>query len=117
MAEFLEFLLQHMLFTEKMIYNTVWIGDVVEQSIRHTNMEQFKKNVETDKRRMEEYERVKEALAAERRELELQNAGFSSCASGAPPDDAAESSFAGEDAKHREFRKSCNHKYKFLSID
>ena len=56
MAEFLEFLLQHMLFTEKMIYNTVWIGDVVEQSIRYSNIEQFKKNIEIDKRKMEEYE-------------------------------------------------------------
>ena len=41
MCEFLEFMIEHMHFTEKMVYNTIWIGDLVEQSIRYTNLEEF----------------------------------------------------------------------------
>ena len=39
MGEFMEFLVEHMKFTEKMIYDTIWIGDLVEQSIRFSNLE------------------------------------------------------------------------------
>ena len=41
MCEFMEFVIEHMHFTEKMVYNTIWIGDLVEQSVRYTNLEQF----------------------------------------------------------------------------
>ena len=51
-----------MKFTEMMIYNTIWIGDVVEQSIRYTNLEQFQKNQAIDKEKQNEYRRVKEEL-------------------------------------------------------
>jgi len=70
-----------MLFTEKMIYNTVWIGDLVEQSIRHSNLEQFKKNKENDKKKMEEYDKTKDALDKEQYDLDALNDVYSSCVS------------------------------------
>ena len=48
MGEFLEFLQQHMAFTEEMIHYTMHIGDIVEQAIRASNLEVFKKNHEKD---------------------------------------------------------------------
>ena len=44
-------------FTEKMVYNTIWIGDLVEQSVRYTNLEQFVSNQENDLMKCEEYEK------------------------------------------------------------
>ena len=39
MCEFMKFLQKHIEFTNNMIYFMVYIGDIVEQSIRYTNLE------------------------------------------------------------------------------
>jgi len=48
MCEFMKFLQKHIEFTNNMIYFMVYIGDIVEQSIRRTNLEQFNKNCQID---------------------------------------------------------------------
>jgi hypothetical protein len=37
-----------MSFTEKQIFFVVLLGDIVEQSIRYTNLEQYEANIEAD---------------------------------------------------------------------
>ena len=59
----MEFLGDHMAFTEKMIHLTIFIGDVVEQAIRYNNLEAFKKNKAKDDK---EIDRLKKILNAER---------------------------------------------------
>ena len=44
MCQFMEFLAEYINFTEEMIYFTLIIGDIVEQSIRHSNIEEYEKN-------------------------------------------------------------------------
>lgn len=46
----MEFLAEYINFTEEMIYFTLIIGDIVEQSIRHSNIEEYEKNQELDKK-------------------------------------------------------------------
>tara|TARA_B110000285_G_scaffold187315_1_gene213033 strand:+ start:161 stop:589 length:429 start_codon:yes stop_codon:yes gene_type:complete len=48
MGEFMQFLAEHLAFTEKMIHLTILIGDLVEQSIRYTNIQEFEKNKKRD---------------------------------------------------------------------
>ena len=99
-----------------MIYNTVWIGDVVEQSIRMSNLEQFKKNIEQDKKKIDEYERIKDALEKEQMDIDFMNGERSSCKSHMG-EDGAESSRSKEECKGNEFKRSFNCEYKFMSID
>ena len=44
MADFCQFLFEHMNFTEKMAGFVVYLGDLVEQSVRYSNLEQFEAN-------------------------------------------------------------------------
>lgn len=53
MTKFMEFLVKHMEFTEKIMYFTIIIGDIVEQSIRYTNLEQHEENTAQDKINLE----------------------------------------------------------------
>lgn len=53
MTKFMEFLVKHMEFTEKIMYFTIIIGDIVEQSIRYTNLEKFEENSKQDKINLE----------------------------------------------------------------
>ena len=62
MVDFMEFLQEHMSFTERMICFTIWIGDIVEQSIRYTNLEQFQQNAQKDEQRMQEYDTIKQQI-------------------------------------------------------
>lgn len=39
MCDFMKFLQKHIEFTNNMIYFMIYIGDIVEQSIRYTNLE------------------------------------------------------------------------------
>ena len=48
MGEFLDFLGQHIAFTEEYIHFTMLVGDVVEQAIRLTNSNQYQKNAQKD---------------------------------------------------------------------
>lgn len=50
MIEFLGFMTEHMAFTERMINFCLCLGDIVEQSVRKTNLEQFQKNKKKDKK-------------------------------------------------------------------
>ena len=44
----MQFLAEHLAFTEKMIHLTILIGDLVEQSIRYTNIQEFEQNKKRD---------------------------------------------------------------------
>lgn len=57
MAEFMVFLAEYMAFTEKQVHLTILIGDMVEQAIRYSNIEQYHKNIKND----QEIEKLQEA--------------------------------------------------------
>ena len=50
LAEFLAFLKKYMKFTEEQIYFTILIGDLVEQSSRQSNLDEFERNLNIDKK-------------------------------------------------------------------
>ena len=64
MGEFVEFLGEHMAFTEQMIHQTICIGDVVEQAIRYNNLEAYQANCETDQKELAKLKIQQEKLKA-----------------------------------------------------
>jgi hypothetical protein len=53
LAQFLQFLGDHMTFTETMVQQTIIIGDMVEQAIRLNNLKAYDKNKAWDKKKEE----------------------------------------------------------------
>lgn len=105
MGEFMQFLAEHLSFTEKMIHLTILIGDLVEQSIRYTNLAEFDKNNERDEELVELLEKWKQAQS------ELDEGG------------GPESARPSPNCSHKKLEsleeqiKSTNGSYKFMHIN
>jgi len=104
MGEFMRFLMKYMGFTEKMIHLTIYFGDIVEQAIRYSNLQQFEKNQKLDD---EKHRRKNVGFDVDRAEGD----DFFSGA------DHILHYHRRADRLEEEHKKSRNANYKFMSID
>ena len=108
MGEFMQFLAEHLSFTEKMIHLTILIGDLVEQSIRYTNLQEFEKNKKRD-------EELAELLEQWRQQQQLHDEGGSP-EPGVAPTPPRDDSTSRADVCDESVRPT-NAAYKFMHID
>lgn len=117
---FLEFLARYIEFTEQMIYFVIYVGDMVEQAIRLSNLDQFDENNKVDNLIDQIKVAIRVKLLNDNKPKDGSDEGMGSVRGVffGTDDNLERDQLVNEIEKYRhKFAQSVNNNYKFISID